>query len=150
MTNALLATDASFVNLVLRVVLGLVILPHGLQKLFGWFGGHGFKGTMGFLTGAVKLPVIVAFLVIVIESFGSLALVLGFLGRVSALGVAAVMIGAAVTAHLSNGFFMNWTGQQKGEGYEFHILAVAMALPVILFGSGAYSLDRVLLSLVGA
>jgi len=127
-----------------RVALGLVMLPHGAQKLLGWFGGHGFEGTMGFLTTQAGLPWLVALLVIVIESFGALALVAGFLGRLAAAGVAAVMIGATATVHLANGFFMNWNGTQRGEGFEYHILALALSLVVMIEGSGAYSCDRAL------
>ena len=137
-----LATDAGQWGLfLLRVTLGLVILPHGLQKLFGWFGGYGFKGTMGYLTGTAKLPWIVAFTVVVAESFGALGLIVGLFTPVAAIGVGAVMIGAAWTAHRPNGFFMNWTGQQKGEGFEFHILAVGIALVLVIFGGGALSID---------
>jgi len=141
---SLLRTDDSVAPLIARVALGLVILPHGLQKLLGWFGGYGFEGTMGFLTGQAGLPWIVAFLVILIESLGALALIVGALGRLAALGIVAVMTGAVVTSHLPNGFFMNWTGQQAGEGFEYHILAVALAAVVLVAGSGKASLDRAL------
>lgn len=137
-------TDADRGALVARVVLGGVMLPHGAQKLLGWFGGHGFSGTMGFLTGDAGLPWIVAFTVILAESFGALALVLGLFGRVGALGVSAVMIGAVVTVHAGHGFFMNWFGGQKGEGFEYHLLALGLAAVVLVRGSGALSLDRLL------
>jgi putative oxidoreductase len=120
------------------------MLPHGAQKLLGWFGGYGFQATMGFLTTQVGLPYPIALLVILIESIGAIALVLGLAGRVMAAGVAAVMVGAVATVHLANGFFMNWTGAQAGEGFEFHILAIALALVVMLRGSGAASVDRAL------
>ena len=127
----------------LRLALGLVMLPHGAQKLLGWFGGYGFQGTMGFLTG-MGLPYPVALLVIFAEFFGALGLIFGLFGRLSAFGIAAVMIGAVLTSHIGNGFFMNWSGQQPGEGFEFHLLALGLALPVIAFGSGRFSLDQVL------
>jgi putative oxidoreductase len=139
-----LATEGDWGATVARVALGAVMLPHGAQKLLGWFGGYGFQGTMGFLTTQVGLPYPIALLVILIESIGALALVLGLAGRVVAAGVAAVMIGAVATVHLHNGFFMNWAGTQKGEGFEYHILAIALALVVILRGSGAASADRAL------
>jgi putative oxidoreductase len=142
--SRLLATDPDLAPTILRVVLGLVILPHGAQKLLGWFGGHGFEGTMAFLTGAAGLPWIVALLVILAESLGALALALGLLGRVAALGIGAVMTGAILTVHLPNGFFMNWTGQQAGEGFEYHLLALGMVLVLLIKGSGALSLDRLL------
>ena len=141
---ALLRTDNSIVPLIARLALGVVMLPHGLQKLFGWFGGHGFEGTIGFLTGQAGLPWIVAFLVIMIESLGAVALIVGALGRLAALGMVAVMAGAISTAHLANGFFMNWSGQQAGEGFEYHLLVIALAAVVLVAGSGKASLDRLL------
>lgn len=141
MLTRLFATDASTTRLFQRVVLGLVILPHGLQKTVGWFGGGGFEGTMGFLTGGAGLPWIVALLVVAAESVGALALVAGAASRLTALGIAAVMVGAVLTVHLPNGFFMNWAGAQPGEGFEYHLLALALALPVIVKGGGAASVD---------
>jgi len=140
----LVRTDADRGALIARVALGGVMLPHGAQKLLGWFGGYGFTGTMGFLTHDAGLPWIVALTVILAESFGALALVLGLFGRVGALGVSAVMIGAVATVHLPNGFFMNWFGNQKGEGFEYHLLALGLAAVVLVRGSGALSVDRVL------
>jgi putative oxidoreductase len=140
----LLATEGDWGATVARVALGAVMLPHGAQKLLGWFGGYGFQATLGFLTTQVGLPYPVAVLVILIESIGALCLVIGLAGRVMAAGVAAVMVGAVVTTHLPNGFFMNWAGSQKGEGFEYHILAIALALIVMLRGSGAASVDRAL------
>jgi putative oxidoreductase len=144
LVRRLLATDGDWGATVARVALGAVMLPHGAQKLLGWFGGYGFQATLGFLTTQVGLPFPIAVLVILIESIGALALVLGLAGRVMAAGVAAVMVGAIATAHFRNGFFMNWTGAQAGEGFEYHILAIALALVVMLRGSGAASVDRVL------
>ena len=136
------ATDpAQWGLLTLRIVLGLVILPHGAQKLLGWFGGNGFKGTMGFFTGALKIPAPAALLVIVAEFFGALGLIFGLFTRLDAVGIGLVMLGAAYIAHRPNGFFMNWSGKQKGEGFEFHILAVGMALVLAVYGGGALSLD---------
>lgn len=139
-----LATEGDWGATVARVALGAVMLPHGAQKLLGWFGGYGFQGTMGFLTTQAGLPYPLALLVILIESIGALGLLLGLAGRVMAAGVAAVMVGAVVTVHLANGFFMNWSGAQPGEGFEYHILAIALALVVMLRGSGAASVDRAL------
>ncbi|HEX6790336.1 MAG TPA: DoxX family protein [Candidatus Krumholzibacteria bacterium] len=140
--HALTATRASLTPTVLRVALGLVMFPHGAQKLLGWFGGYGFDGTMGFLTGQAGLPTPIAFLVIMIEFFGSLALIAGAFSRVAALGVIAVMVGAVATVHLPNGFFMNWSGAQAGEGFEYHVLAIGIALAVVISGSGLFSIDR--------
>jgi putative oxidoreductase len=137
----LFSTDDSTTRLAQRLVLAAVMFPHGAQKLIGWFGGHGFSGTMAFLTGKVGLPAPVAFLVIVAESLGALALALGFLSRLTALGIAAVMIGAIALVHARVGFFMNWAGTQQGEGLEYHLLALALAIPIVVLGGGRLSVD---------
>ncbi|RHX84669.1 DoxX family protein [Leptospira stimsonii] len=148
MLETLFSTNSDLGPFLLRVVLGLVIFPHGAQKLLGWFGGYGFKGTMGYFTGTVGLPAIVAFLVIIGESLGSVALVFGLLTRFTALSIAIIMLGAAFLVHRENGFFINWFGAQKGEGYEFHLLAIGAALALVLTGAGAFSLDTWILSLL--
>jgi putative oxidoreductase len=140
--HALTMTRAGIEGTVLRVTLGAVMFPHGAQKLLGWFGGYGFDGTMGFLTQNVGLPAPLAALVIVAEFFGSIALILGAFSRVAAVGIITIMVGAIITTHLPNGFFMNWTGQQAGEGFEYHLLVIGMALAILVQGSGRYSLDR--------
>ncbi len=135
-------TDDSAALAVARIALALVILPHGAQKLLGLFGGHGFAGTMGFLTDTMGLPWIVGFLTIMAESIGALALLVGAGSRVAALGIGAVMVGAVVTVHGQFGFFMNWFGNQSGEGFEYHLLALGLAAAVVLGGAGRWSLDR--------
>jgi putative oxidoreductase len=140
--HALVATRAGVAGTVLRVTLGAIMFPHGAQKLLGWFGGYGLQGTMGFMTGHIGLPAPLAALVIIAEFFGSLALIFGAFSRAAAVGIISVMIGAIVTTHLPNGFFMNWTGQQAGEGFEYHLLVIGMALAIVIGGSGRYSLDR--------
>lgn len=142
--RALAATHGGLASTVLRLTLGLVMLPHGAQKLLGWFGGQGFEGTVAGLTQHAGLPAPIAVLVIAIEFFGSLALILGAFSRAAALGVMAVMVGAIVKVHLPNGFFMNWGGTQAGEGFEYHLLAIGIALAVAITGSGSFSIDRVL------
>jgi putative oxidoreductase len=137
----LFATDDSNTLLLQRLVLGAVMFPHGAQKLLGWFGGHGWSGTVGFLSHGMGLPTALAGLVILIEFFGSLALITGTLTRFAALGIAAVMIGAVATVHIKNGFFMNWEASKPGEGFEYHLLALALALPLLWRGGGAYSVD---------
>jgi len=139
---ALTHSDAGISQTVVRVTLGAVMLPHGMQKAFGMFGGYGFEGTMGFLTTGAGLPWIVAFLVIAIELVGSATLIAGMFARPAALGIIAVMLGAIATSHLANGFFMNWAGTAAGEGYEYHLLVIAMAVAVLIKGAGSYSLDR--------
>jgi putative oxidoreductase len=120
------------------------MFPHGAQKMLGWFGGYGFSGTMGFFTQQMGIPFIFALLAILAEFLGSLGLITGLLSRVAAFGIASVMVVAVLTTHFGNGFFMNWYGNQKGEGFEYHLLAIALALIVIIRGSGAFSLDRIL------
>ncbi len=139
-------TDASKTLLVQRALLGVVMLPHGAQKLLGWFGGYGFSGTMNYFTDVMHFPSALGFLVIASEAFGSLGLVLGLGTRLAAFGAAATMIGAVLTTHLQLGFFMNWFGNQAGEGFEFHLLARALALPLVVRGGGAFALDRRLLA----
>lgn len=141
MLKKLMQTDDDVGRLIVRLALGIVMFPHGAQKLLGWFGGGGFAATMQGMTG-MGLPAVIVFLVILFEFFGSLSLISGFLGRVGAFGVLCVMLGALFTVHLPNGFFMNWMGNQKGEGFEYHLLAIGMALAIIVKGSGAFSIDR--------
>ncbi len=138
--QSLVATGDTFSATALRLALGIMILPHGLQKTIGWFGGYGFKGTMDYLTGTVGAPWIFALLAILAESVGGLLLIAGFGTRVAALGVGGVMLVAA-TQHWSNGFFMNWFGNQKGEGVEFHLLALGMVVALLILGGGKWSVD---------
>jgi putative oxidoreductase len=124
-----------------RLALGIAILPHGAQKLLGWFGGHGVSGTIGYFSEALGIPAPLTLAVIFVEFFGALALIFGALGRVAALGTGTVMVVAALLVHLPNGFFMNWSGSQGGEGFEYHILALGLSLAVMIGGSGAASVD---------
>jgi putative oxidoreductase len=144
MFKKIVSTSNDVAFTLLRLTLGIVYFAHGAQKLLGWFGGYGFSGTMGFFTHQVGLPAPVAFLVIITEFFGGLGLIVGFLTRIAALGIGVEMIVAAWMVHLPNGFFMNWTGSQKGEGFEYHLLAVAGAAVLLLRGAGAFSVDRAL------
>jgi len=128
--------------LIARIALGIVVFPHGAQKLLGWFGGYGFEGTMGFLTGSAGLPWIIALLVILIEFFGALFLIAGFATRLAALGIIGNFIGVVVTSHLNSGFFMNWYNQlNKGEGLEYFILLFGLALISLIAGGGKASID---------
>jgi putative oxidoreductase len=144
MRNAMLNTTPDRTLTLIRVALGLVILPHGLQKALGWFGGFGFAGTAGFFQETWSIPAAVTALVVLAEVGGGLGLIAGLLSRPAAAGVVAVMAGAVSLAHWQHGFFMNWSGTAAGEGFEYHILAGAMALAVMVKGGGAFSLDRVL------
>jgi putative oxidoreductase len=126
------------------------MLGHGLQKTFGWFGGFGWTNSMGYFTGTVGLPSWLSALVILIESLGAVFLIIGFAGRINAALTAIVMAGAFFAEHLRHGFFMNWFGANKGEGYEFDILIWAISLILVINGSGKFSVDRWILSRQGA
>lgn len=139
----LLATSDDVTLTILRVVLGVVFFAHGAQKMLGWFGGYGFHGTMGFFEH-LGFPAPVAFLIICTEFFGGLGLIVGLLTRIPALGIGVEMIGAVLMVHLPNGFFMNWFGNQKGEGFEYHLLVIAIAAVLLIRGGGAFSADRAL------
>ena len=146
---SLFKTDDAWSSLVLRLTLGLVMFPHGAQKLLGWYGGFGFDGTMGFFTQKLGLPWIVAFLVIIGESFGSIGLLAGFLTRITAASFIVIMLGAIATAHLPHGFFMNWSGQQQGEGFEYHLLVIGMSAALLIAGGGKWSADRMIAEQLG-
>ena len=142
MFRKLIATPNDFTYTMVRLFAGLVFFAHGAQKMLGWFGGYGFHGTMGFFTQTMHIPAPFAFLAICAEFFGGLGLLLGFLTRIAAFGVAVNMLVAILTVHTANGFFMNWNGNQKGEGFEFHLLVLAMAAFLMIRGAGAFSVDR--------
>jgi len=144
MVRKLIATDNDTATTVLRLVLGLVFFAHGAQKMLGWFGGYGFSGTMGFFTGMLHIPAPFAFLAIAAEFFGGLGLIFGLLTRVAAFGIFCNMIVAVAMVHHQFGLFMNWAGTQKGEGYEFHLLALAALAFLMIRGAGAASVDRML------
>lgn len=141
--GVLFGTRNEFAPLLLRLTLAVVIFPHGAQKVLGWFGGYGWDGTMGYLTGTIGLPTAVAALVILIEFLGPVALLLGFCTRLAALGIVAVMVGAIQTVHRANGFFMNWANAPTAkEGYEYHLLVIGMAIALLIAGAGSLSIDR--------
>ncbi|WP_447971108.1 DoxX family protein [Nitrospira sp. M1] len=139
--KAFFETDDRWSGLILRVMLALVIFPHGAQKLLGWFGGNGFDGTMGFFTQQMGMPWLIAFLVIIGESVGALAIALGLFTRFSAASLGVIMLGAIAMVHWPQGFFMNWFGQQAGEGFEFHLLVIGMAMALVSNGGGKWSVD---------
>lgn len=140
-----LRTDAAPAPVLLRVTLAAILFPHGAQHLLGWFGGYGFTGTHQWMTGTLGIPAALATLAILTEFFAPIALLVGLGGRLAALGIVGVMVGAAST-HVANGLFMNWYGTLPAgvEGFEFHLLVIAMALAIVLQGSGAWSVDRLL------
>lgn len=140
----LIKTSNQTAPLLARLILGLVMFPHGAQKMLGWFGGHGFAGTMNFFTDTMHIPAALAFAAILAEFAGSLGLIVGLFSRVAAFGIASVMTVAILTVHAANGFFMNWSGSQQGEGIEYHLLALGLALIVLIYGGGKASLDTVI------
>ena len=144
MFKKLLSTNDDIAAFVLRVLLGLVFFPHGMQKLTTLFGGFGFSGSMGFFTTKLGIPAVFAFLAIMAEGLGWIGLIAGFLTRLAAFGIAVDMAVAVYMLHWQNGFFMNWFGNQKGEGFEFHILVIAIALALVIKGGGKWSIDRTL------
>lgn len=141
MLQKLIATRNDLSLLVTRVVLGAVMFPHGAQKLLGWFGGYGFSATLQGFSAGMHVPKPVTVLVILAESVGAVGLILGVLGRFMAFSIALTMVGAILMVHAHNGFFMNWSGKQPGEGFEYHLLVIGMALAVMIGGSGAASVD---------
>jgi len=140
----LLQSPPSWNPLILRLFLGAVLFPHGMQKLFGWFGGPGFQATLHYLTESQGLPRMVGIGIILIEGVGSVALLLGFMTRIFALSFAFLAIGIVLTTHLQYGFFMNWYGTQKGEGIEYFLLWIGMSLALSITGGGRYAVDRLL------
>lgn len=142
MLRKIMSTNNDLTVTVLRLLLGVVFFAHGAQKALGWFGGYGYSGTMGFFTQQMHIPALFAFLAICAEFLGSLGLLVGFLGRIAAFGIFCDMAVAVYLVHRHVGFFINWSGQQKGEGYEYHLLAMAVALAIMIKGSGALSFDR--------
>jgi putative oxidoreductase len=144
MLKKLFQTNDDMALLVLRLLLGVVFFPHGMQKLFGWFGGPGFSGMMGMFTDKMGIPAVFAFLAIIAEGLGSLGLITGLLTRVAAFGIAVEMAVAVYLVHWQNGFYMNWFGNQKGEGFEFHLLVIAIGLALMIRGGGKWSIDKAL------
>ncbi|MCH7950632.1 MAG: DoxX family protein [Candidatus Dadabacteria bacterium] len=141
MIEKILKTDrGDWGALIARVFLGVVILPHGLQKLLGLFGGYGFSATVEYFS-STGIPGLIGVLIVLAESFGALFLIAGLLSRISAAGIALIMLGAIVMIHSQFGFFMNWFGAQAGEGFEYHLLALGLALVVIVKGGGKWALD---------
>src|SRR6478735_12672679 len=144
MKNRLFKTNNDLTGLITRLTLGLILFPHGAQKSIGLFGGYGFTGTMGFFTDTLHLPWIIGFLVIIIEFIGALSLLAGFASRIWSISIIILFLGIILTSHLNNGFFMNWFGNQKGEGYEYHILIIGLSLATLVNGSGRFSVDRII------
>ena len=146
MKRKIFETDNAWSPLILRSMLAIVVFPHGAQKLFGWFGGFGFSGTMSYFTETVGLPWLVGFLVIMLESIGAIALLAGLATRILAISYTLVAVGIIFSASIHHGFFMNWFGNQQGEGYEYFLLWIAISVSLIGLGGGRYAVDRILVS----
>ncbi len=146
MIKRIINTNATWTPTIIRLVLGCVLFPHGAQKMLGWYGGGGFSTTMNHFTTGGGMHYITALFVILIEFFGSLMLILGAFTRVAALGVFGLFMGIIYNVAYANGFFMNWGGDKKGEGFEYHILILGMALALVIAGGGNFSIDQKLSS----
>jgi putative oxidoreductase len=144
MWKKLISTENDIATAVLRIMLGVVFFPHGAQKVLGWFGGYGFAGTYDAFTNKMGIPGLFALLAFAAEFLGSIGLVFGFMTRLAAFGIFCVMAVAVKMLHWQHGFFMNWFGQQKGEGFEYHLLVMAIAAALMIRGAGAYSVDGAL------
>jgi len=142
MFKKILSTQEDLAAFILRLTLGGVFFPHGVQKALGWFGGYGLSATLASFTDKMHIPLVFAILAVAAEFLGAIALILGFFTRLAALGIAVVMIVAIYMVHGANGFFMNWFGAQKGEGIEYHILAIGIAVALMIKGAGSFSIDK--------
>jgi putative oxidoreductase len=145
MIRKILKTNENWGQLIARLTLGLVLFPHGAQKMLGLFGGYGYTATMNALTNQMQLPSIIAFLVIIIEFFGAIFLILGFATRVWSFAIVFLFIGIIFTAQFEHGFFMNWFGVQKGEGYEYSLLIIGLAITSVINGASKFSVDNQIL-----
>jgi putative oxidoreductase len=142
-------TSGQWTPLILRLTLAIVFFPHGAQKVLGWFGGYGFTGTMDFFTAKMGLPYVIALLPVLTEFLAPFALVAGFFTRIAALATGINMLVAVLMVHLANGFFMNWYGTQKGEGFEYHLLVIGIAVALVVQGAGRLSVDQTIASQTG-
>lgn len=142
--RTLVKTNPNIGFSIARMTLGLVIFPHGAQKLLGLFGGYGYSATIEMFTTQMGLPSSVAFSVIMIEFFGSISLILGLFSRFWVISLAGLFTGIIITTQLEHGFFMNWYGNQAGEGYEYSLLVIGLALSIVFNGSGKWSIDSLI------
>jgi putative oxidoreductase len=141
----LVATSPSWAITVIRVALGVVFFAHGAQKVFGWFGGYGLKGTTGYFV-SIGLPLPVAYAACFLELLGGIGLLLGLFTRLAALAIIAMMAGAIAKVHWPHGFFINWElAPGKGHGLEANLAFIAMAVACVIAGGGALSLDALLM-----
>jgi putative oxidoreductase len=149
MLRELLSTNSDWTLTIIRTLLGVVFFAHGAQKLLGWYGGPGLKETVRTMHDHLGLPLPVAFVAVATEFFGGAALIVGLLSRLAAIGIGVTMLFAIVMVHGRNGLFMDWFGARKNHGYEYHLLVIALAVVLVVKGSGAVSLDRLLFNSMG-
>jgi putative oxidoreductase len=143
--SVLFATPSAWPLLIVRVFLGVIFFAHGAQKVFGLFGGPGLKGTIGYFRSSLGVPPALAVLAALVECFGGLAVFVGLLTRLAALGLVVVMLVAVAKVHWRNGFFLNMSLQPgKGHGFEFNFALIGMALALLVGGGGAKSIDRLI------
>jgi putative oxidoreductase len=148
--NLVTRTSGNWAPLIARLTLAVVFFPHGAQKVLGWFGGYGFTGTMGYFTSTAHLPYAVALLPVLTEFLAPFALAAGLFTRIAAFALGFEMLVAIMTVHAANGFFMNWFGNHKGEGFEYHLLVIGLALALIVQGAGRFSADAAIANQTGA
>jgi putative oxidoreductase len=146
----LFSTNPDWLQTLIRITLGVVFFAHGSQKVLGWFGGQGLKETMRTMHEFLGLPTPLALLAVAAEFLGGLGLMVGLLSRIAAIGIVVIMLVAIFMVHGRNGLFLNWLGDRKGHGYEYHVLAIALAAEIVVRGSGAASLDRLVYRAIGA
>lgn len=144
MKNKIFNTNDDWTGFVIRLTLGLILFPHGAQKMFGWFGGPGFSKEVEHLTEYMHLPWIISVMVILTEFWGSVSLIMGLASRLWSVAFGVLFVNIIFIAHLENGFFMNWFETQKGEGYEYHLLVIGLCIALGLNGSGKYSADQLI------
>jgi putative oxidoreductase len=144
MLHKLIRTREDHLLTLLRLCLGLIFFAHGAQKVLGWFGGQGFSSSIGFFTQGLGIPAALGVLAIAAEFLGGIGLIFGMLTRLAAFGIAVDMAVAVILVHAPNGLFMNWSGNQRGEGFEFHLMAIAIAITLVARGAGAWSLARLI------
>ncbi len=128
----------------LRIILGVVFFAHGAQKVFGWFGGYGLSGTVGYFKNVVHVPTLLAYLGPFVEFVGGIALLIGVFTKFAALGIFIMMLVATLKVHLPMGFFLSGKGDGKGQGYEFSLTLAVISLVLVLLGGGFYSIDHLI------
>ena len=142
MKNLIFKTNNDWTGLVLRLIMAIVMIPHAIQHTVGGLGGYGYTGVMGYFTQSLHIPWLIAFSVIAIEVVTPVLLISGLASRICSALLIILMIGIIFSSHVQFGFFINFLGNQKGEGYEYHLLYIGLALATFINGSGKFSVDQ--------